>query len=64
MIRRRQLGFFGHISKREALENLGLTGNIAGSRGRGKPRIKYMNGKKKTIPGEHITGEMVQMNGD
>ena len=32
MIRRRQLGFSGHILRREALGNLSLTRKIAGSR--------------------------------
>ena len=39
MIRRRQLGFLGHILRREALEKLNLTGETAGSRRRGRPRI-------------------------
>ena len=63
-IRRRQLGFLGHVLRREGLENLSLTGRIAGSRGRGRPRIKYMDGIKKTIPGGRSTGEILQMTRD
>ena len=57
MIRRRQLGFLGHILRSDALENLSQTGKIAGSRGRGRPRIKYMDGIKNTIPGGRSTVE-------
>ena len=63
-IKRRQLGFLGHVMRREALENLSLTGKIAGSRGRGRPRIKYMDAIKKTIPGGRSTGEVLQMTRD
>ena len=55
-------GVLGSYIEREALENLSLTGKIAGSRGRGKPRIKYMHVIKKTIPGQCSTGEILQMN--
>ena len=57
MIRRRQLGFLGHILRRESLENLSLTGKLSGSRGGGRPRINCMDGIKKTIPGGRRIGE-------
>ena len=61
MIRIRQLGFLGHILRKEALENLSLTGKIARSRGRGRPRKKYMDGNKKNTPGGSSTWEILQM---
>ena len=42
--RKRQLGFLGHIMRREGMENLALTGMIEGKRGRGRPREKYLDG--------------------
>ena len=60
-IRRRQLRFLGHILRREDLKNLSLTGKIVGLRGRGRPRIKCMDGINKTISGGHSTGEILQM---
>ena len=60
-IRKRQLSFLGHALRREALENLSITGRISGSRGRGRPRIKYMDGIKKVIPGGLSAGEVLQM---
>ena len=64
IIRRRQLGFLGHVLRREALENISLTGRIHGSRGRGRPRIKYMDGIKKVVPGGMSAGEILQMTRD
>ena len=64
MIRIRQLGFLGHILRKEALENLSLTGKIARSRGRGRPRKKYMDGIRKTIMGGLSIGETLQMTRD
>ena len=43
-IRKRQLKFFGHIMRREGLENTIITGMVEGKRGRGRPRIKYIDG--------------------
>ena len=60
-IRRRQLGFLGHALRREALENLSLTGRIPGTRARGRPRMKYMDGIKKVVPGGLGAGEILQM---
>ena len=60
-IRRRQMRFLGHVMRREQLENLSLTGRICGERGRGRPRVKYMDGLKKKIGGGWRTGEILQM---
>ena len=40
-VRKRQLNFFGHIMRREGLENIIVTGMVEGRRGRGRPRTKY-----------------------
>ena len=63
-IRRRQMRFLGHVMRREQLENLSLTGRICGERGRGRPRVKYMDGLKKKIGGGWRTGEILQMTRD
>jgi len=41
-IRRRQLDFFGHVMRRNGLENIAITGKV-GRRKRGRPRLKYVN---------------------
>ena len=63
-IRKRQLGFLGHVLRREEIENLSLTGKIDGLRGRGRPRVKYMDSIKKVIGGGMSTGEVIQMSRD
>ena len=63
-IRRRQMRFLGHVMRREQLENLSLTGRISGERGRGRPRMKYLDGLKRTIGGGLRTGRMLQMTRD
>ena len=42
-IRKRQLKFFGHILRREGMENQIATGMIEGRKGRRRPREKYIN---------------------
>ena len=60
-IRKRQMRFLGHVMRREQLENLSLTGRISGERGRGRPRMKYLDGLRRTIGGGLRTGQMLQM---
>ena len=43
-VRKRQLNFFGHVMRREGLENIIITGMVEGKRGRGRPRTKYIDG--------------------
>ena len=42
-IRQRQMRFLGHIIRDGNLENVCATGRIEGRRGRGRPRLKYMD---------------------
>ena len=42
-IKSRQMAFLGHIMRHSDIEKLALTGRIAGSRGRGRPRKTFMN---------------------
>jgi len=42
IIRKRQLEFFGHIMRKEGLEELFLTGKIEGSRDRGRQRTTFL----------------------
>ncbi|GFO36016.1 hypothetical protein PoB_006252100 [Plakobranchus ocellatus] len=43
-IRKRQATFFGHVMRREGLENLVTTGMLEGKRSRGKQREKLIEG--------------------
>ena len=38
----RQIRFLGHIYRKEQLEELALTGRIAGNRSRGRQRLTYL----------------------
>ena len=42
-IRKRQLGFLGHVLRRDGLENVCMTGRIDGRRARGRQRQKFMD---------------------
>lgn len=63
-IRRRQTEFLGHVMRREALENLSLTGKIEGKRGRGRPRIKFMDGIVEEVGGGVSPAHLLQMSRD
>ena len=45
------MAFLGHVIRSEGLENLTMAGIIAGSRGRGRPRRKYLGRVKELIGG-------------
>ena len=51
VVRKRQMAFLGHIIRADGLENLAVTGRIAGSRGRGRPRKKYLDRMREAIGG-------------
>ena len=51
-IRERQLRFFGHVMRRDGLENIIITGMVEGTRGRGRPREKYVDGLAKLVRGD------------
>ena len=51
VLRKRQMGFLGHVMRASGLENLAMTGRISGSRGRGRPRKKYLDRMKEVIGG-------------
>ena len=51
--------FLGHVVRLEDLENLILTGRIEGRRGRGRPRIKYMDDTKSAIGGGLTTQQIM-----
>ena len=50
-VRQRQMTFLGHVIRADGLENLTITGRIAGSRSRGRPRMKYVDRMKEYIGG-------------
>jgi len=41
-LHKRQLEFFGHVMRRDGLDKLVVTGNIEGTRARGRQRMKYL----------------------
>ena len=43
-IRKRQTAFFGHVMRRDALENFVTTGKFEGKRSRGRPREMMLDG--------------------
>ena len=49
ILRKRQMGFLGHVMRAGGLENLAMTGRISGSRGRGRPRKKYLDRMKENL---------------
>ena len=53
-VRKRQMAFLGHVIRADGLENLAITGRIAGSRSRGRPRVKYLDRMKEYIGGENF----------
>ena len=54
-VRKRQFKFLGHAVRRGGMENLALTGMIEGRRGRGRPRVKYLDGLVKMTNGRVTT---------
>ena len=57
-IRGRQLKFLGHIVRAEDLEYDVLTGMVEGTRARGRPREKIMDGLKRICIG-HTTNQLI-----
>ena len=45
------MAFLGHVMRAVGPENLAVTGRIAGSRSRGRPRKKYLDRMKEVIGG-------------
>ena len=52
VVRRRQIAFLGHVMRADGIENLAVTGRIAGTRSRGRSRKKYLDRMKEVIGGE------------
>ena len=49
VMRKRQMAILGNVMRADGLENLTKTGRLAGSRGRGRPRKKYLDRVKELI---------------
>ena len=62
-IRRRQSKFFGHVMRRNGLENLVTTGKIKENRPRGRLRRKYLDGLA-TWHGRDRNTELIHDYGD
>ena len=50
-IRKKQLRFIGHTMRKQQLESLCLMGKVEGKRGRGRPRIKFVDGLARSCGG-------------
>ena len=60
-IRQRQMRFLGHIIRDGKLENVCATGRIEGRRGRGRPRLKYMDTLARAVGGGLRAVELLQL---
>ena len=60
-IRQKQLRFLGHVIREGKLENDCVTGRIEGRRGRGRPRLKYMDTLARAVGGDLRPVELLQM---
>ena len=54
VVKRRQLGFLGHVLRGDGLEKDCLFGMIEGKRAQGRQRLKYMDGIKEMLGREKI----------
>ena len=61
---RRQMAFLGHIMREDGLENLTVTGRIAGGRSRGRPRKKYLDRMKEMIGGGITVHQLLRLTRD
>ena len=52
-IRKRQMQFIGHLNRHKGLEHLTLTGKLEGKRGRGRPRITYLESLNRWATGKN-----------
>ena len=62
-IRKRQLRFLGHTMREQQLESLCLMGKVDGKRGRGRPRIKIVDGLARSCGGGMSATEMLRLTG-
>ena len=60
-IRQKQLRFLGHVMREGKLENICVTGRIEGRRGRGRPRLKYMDTLARAVGDGLRAAELLQM---
>ena len=60
-IRERQLRFLGHVMRRQQMENICMVGKVEGRRGRGRPRVKFLDSLAKSIDGGHTPVQLLQM---
>ena len=54
-IRQKQLRFLGHIMRDQKLESVCVAGRIEGKRGKGRPRIKFMENPSTLTGWKHHT---------
>ena len=63
-IRQRQLRFVGHAMRQSQLESTCLTGKLEGKRGRGRPRIKFLDSLTTSIGRKFTQAELLQLTQD
>ena len=62
-LRQRQLRFLGHTMREQQLESLCLMGKVEGRRGRGRPRIKFVDRLARSCGGGKSATEMLRLTG-
>ena len=60
-IRVRQLNFFGHIIRKDGLENLAMTGRIEGKRSGGRRRVTWMSSVKGWLQERGVKHQEVEL---
>ena len=60
-VRKRQLGFLGHLLRHDCLEKEVFLGMIEGRRARGRQRMKYATSLLEDIPGDMRVAGLVQL---
>jgi hypothetical protein len=63
-IRKRQMEFFGHVIRKEALEQLVVGGKIEGKRSRGRPRVKYLESIRRNLKTDLTPNEIIHLASD
>ena len=63
-IKKRQLGFFGHIIRKGTLESIITAGKIEGKRARGRQRDEYLGNLGRNLGKKWTPIELIKMASD
>ena len=61
IIKQKQMLFLGYVIRDGKLENVCITGKLEGRRGRGRPRLSYMDTLTRTVGGSMSVVKFLQM---